>query len=359
MRSPLRHGRHGRLGVRTAVAGLATFALLVAGCGDGGADDGADEDADGGVAAPSPSEGSPEGASEADGPHAVNPVVDDDFPDPDVLEVDGVYYAYATNGNNRNVRVARSTDLVEWETLDDALPELPSWVIPGKTWAPEVTEVEPGRYVLFFTATNFRPTYQCIGVAVADAPEGPFEVVGEQMLVCPPEEGGAIDAGTFRAADGTLHLLWKNDGNCCGYDTWLYRAPLTPDGTALAGEPVRMVKQDLAWEGDLVEAPTLVERDGTFTLLYSANSYGGAAYTIGYAQASSLDGPWEKHPDPLFSSDMFDGRYEGPGGQDVVVGPDGDDVLVFHSWYGGTTYRAMNVLPLGWEDGRPVVVPEG
>ena len=28
-----------------------------------------------------------------------NPVVDDDFPDPDVLEVDGVYYAYATEGN--------------------------------------------------------------------------------------------------------------------------------------------------------------------------------------------------------------------------------------------------------------------
>ena len=65
-------------------------------------------------------------------------MIDDDFPDPDVLEVEGTYYAYGTNGNNRNVRVARSTDLVEWEVLPDAMPELPSWVIPGKTWAPEV-----------------------------------------------------------------------------------------------------------------------------------------------------------------------------------------------------------------------------
>lgn len=335
------------------VVALATVALLVAGCGDDAPAGGADD------AAPAPSSAGPT-EPVADGPpHDVNPVVDDDFPDPDVLEVDGIYYAYATNGNTRNVRVARSTDLIEWEELDDALPDLPSWIIPGKTWAPEVTEAEPGRFVLFFTATNFRPAFQCIGVAVADAPEGPFEVVGEQMLVCPPEEGGAIDASTFRADDGTLHLLWKNDGNCCGHDTWLYRAPLTADGTVLAGEPVRMVKQDLPWEGDLVEAPTLVERDGTFTLLYSANSYGGAEYTIGYAQAPSLDGPWEKHPEPLFSSDMLDGRYVGPGGQDVVVGPDGEDLLVFHSWYGGTTYRAMNVLPLGWEDGRPVVAPRG
>lgn len=54
----------------------------------------------------------------------------------------------------------------------------------------------------------------------------------------------------------------------------------------------------------------------------------------------------------------------GPGGQDVVEGPDGQDRLVFHSWYGGATYRAMNVLPLTWadaahteaaEDVRPVV----
>ncbi|WP_447925325.1 glycoside hydrolase family 43 protein [Georgenia muralis] len=335
---------------RRAAAAVATAVLLV-GCA--GAGEGPGPAASTSAAAPG------DATSASDGVHADNPVIADDFPDPDVLEVDGVYYAYATNGNSRNVRVARSGDLVEWEELGDALPELPSWVIPGKTWAPEVTEVEPGRFVLYFTATNFRPTFQCIGVAVAGSPEGPFEVVGEEMLVCPPEQGGAIDAGTFLAEDGTLHLLWKNDGNCCGLDTWLYRAPLTADGTALAGDAERMIRQDLPWEGDLVEAPTLVERDGTYTLLYSANSYGGAAYTIGYASAPSLDGPWTKNPEPLLTSEMFDGRYVGPGGQDVVVGPDGTDVLVFHSWHGGNTYRAMNVLPLRWQDGRPVVEPIG
>ncbi|MCL3861044.1 glycoside hydrolase family 43 protein [Actinotalea sp. K2] len=335
--------------------GVLVLALVLGSCGQGGDD----------VDATSPSPASPQGSDDAaaegaDGPQeqgwsAVNPVIADDFPDPDVLEVDGVYYAYATNGNNRNVRVARSTDLVEWEALPDALPDLPSWVIPGKTWAPEVTELEPGRYVMYFTATSFQPTLQCIGVATSDSPEGPFEVVGDQMLVCPPDEGGAIDAATFRHEDGTLYLLWKNDGNCCGLDTWLYLAPLSADGTALVGEAVPLVQQDQPWEGNLVEAPTLVERDGTFVLLYSANDYGGDRYAIGYATAPAIEGPWTKDPEPLLTTALTQDRYVGPGGQDVVVGPDGQEYLLFHSWYGGTTYRAMIVLPLSWEDGRPVV----
>lgn len=328
--------------------------LLLAGCGGG-------QGGDAEPAAPEATDPTSSAEASADPVHDVNPVLDDDFPDPDLLEVDGTYYAYATNGNLRNVRVASSTDLVEWTELDDAMPQLPSFVIPGKTWAPEVSEVQPGRFVLYYTATNYRPTLQCIGVAVADSPEGPFEPVGDGMLVCPEDEGGAIDASTFvDPVDpaGTRYLLWKNDGNCCGLDTWLQIAPLTPDGTALAGPATKLVQQDLPWEGHLVEAPTLVERDGTYVLLYSANDYGGPAYTIGYATASSVLGPYTKHPEPLFSTEMFDGRYVGPGGQDVVVGPDGEDRLVFHSWYRENTYRAMNVLPLTWQDGHPVVVPD-
>lgn len=285
-----------------------------------------------------------------------NPVLGDDFPDPDVLEVDGTYFAYATNANLDNVQVARSTDLIQWEPLEDALPDLPTWVIPGKTWAPEVMALDDGSYVLYFTATNFDPTLQCIGVATADDPAGPFTVVGEQMLVCPAEEGGAIDAATFRDDDGTAYLLWKNDGNCCGHDTWIYAAPLAADGLTLAGEPTRLIKQDQTWEGHLVEAPTLVKRDGAYVLLYSANDYGGAEYAIGYATASAPAGPYEKAPGPLLTTQMTGGRFVGPGGQDVVVGPDGQDRLVFHSWYGEETYRALNVLPLRFEDGRPEVV---
>jgi arabinan endo-1,5-alpha-L-arabinosidase len=343
------HGGRRRHGLRAGLA-LAAGSALLAACGGSGSP-GADGD---GSAA-----GSSDPAAEDPAEGAVNPVLDDDFPDPDVLEVDGTYYAYATNGNARNVRVATSQDLLTWEEQDDALPQLPPWVIPGKTWAPEVTELAPGRYALYFTATNFRPTLQCIGVATADDPLGPFTVAGEAMLVCPPDEGGAIDASTFLDQDGTRYLLWKNDGNCCGLDTWLQMAPLSPDGLSLTAAPTRLVKQDQDWEGNLVEAPTLVREQDTYVLMYSANDYGGEQYAVGYATAPSATGPYTKAPEPLLDSDSLDGAFVGPGGQDVVTGPDGEDRLLFHSWYGGLTYRAMNTAALQWEpaDGgvRPVV----
>lgn len=344
-------------GPRAAALVLALGASLVA-CSGGG----------GGAGEPAATSSSPDGGASAEetreplwpersGIHAANPVIDDDFPDPDLLEVDGTWYAYATNGNLDNVRVASSTDLVEWTPLDDAMPQMPSWVVPGNTWAPEVTAVGDG-YVLYFTARNYDPSVQCIGVATADSPEGPFTAVGDQMLICPQEEGGAIDASTFLDTDGTLYLLWKNDGNCCGLDTWLYAAPLTADGLALAGEPTRLVKQDQAWEAQLVEAPTLVLRDGVYTLFYSANSYGGWAYAVGYATAPAPLGPFTKADAPLLTTQSYpDAAYYGPGGQDVVAGPDGD-VIVFHSWDSATTYRAMNVLPLQFADGRPVLVTD-
>ncbi len=284
--------------------------------------------------------------------------IDRNFPDPDVLKVGDTFYAYATNDNARNVQVAQSSDGETWSVIDeDAFPDLPSWVIPGKTWAPEVTEVSPGSFVLYFTATNFQPTLQCIGVATATSPTGPFVAHGDGMIVCPEVEGGAIDASTFVDSNG-LHLVWKNDGNCCGLDTWISTAPLSADGLSIAGPEQKLIMQTLDWEGDLVEAPMIFVRDSTYVMLYSANSYGDDRYAIGLATAPALDGPWTKADQPFLSSGSSDGLYRGPGGQDIVIGDDGDAFLAFHSWDPAYTYRAMHVVPIEWEGAIPRPVLE-
>jgi len=338
-RSGARSGGPGA-GASTGVLALAfAIALGLAACSGG--EPGAD---------------SSDAATEAEGEAGFEPVIDRDFPDPDVLESGGRYYLYATNDARRNVQVAESDDLVEWAVLDeDALPELPGWIIPGKTWAPEVTEVTPGNFVMYTTATNFSPSVQCIAVATSTSPTGPFTVQGDGMLVCPAEEGGAIDASTFRDADGTLHLLWKNDGNCCGHDTWLQVAPLSADGLALAGPPQRLIMQTLDWEGDLVEAPTLIERDGVFHLFYSANFYGDESYAVGHATAPALEGPWTKDEEPFFSTASTDGALVGPGGQDIVTDAAGGDVFVLHAWDPQLIEREVYTFPLVWEGGVPSV----
>lgn len=258
--------------------------------------------------------------------------IDQDFPDPDVLEVGGTYYAYATNSAAANVQVATSTDLTSWTvSTTDALPTLPDWTAPGKTWAPDVSQSSPGRFVMYFVAANVDPSVQCINAATSNSPTGPFAVSGSAALVCDPDQGGAIDPATFVDTDGTAYLVWKNDGNCCGLDTWLQIAPLSTDRLSLTGPPTRLIKQTLDWEGNLIEAPTLVRHGDRYVLFYSANDYGGDKYRIGYASAGSILGPYTKSSRPLLSTSSSGGRYVGPGGQDVVTRADGSTALVIHS----------------------------
>ena len=283
------------------------------------------------------------------------PVIDQDFPDPDILRVGDTYYAYATQTSNgaRNVQVATSEDLQSWQVQrTDALPQLPAWATNGRTWAPDVAAVDGG-YVMYLTAHSADPDMQCIGVAVSSDPMGPFAPVGTKPLVCPAAAGGAIDAASYVEPDGARYLLWKNDGNCCGQDTWLHLQRLSADGLRTDGQPRRLVKQDQPWEGNLVEAPTLVRHGSSYVLLYSANDYGGENYTTGYAVAADLAGPYVKGDQPLMTTDSV--GVTGPGGQDVVTTPAGDSYVVFHGWDPAVIYRGMYVRPLTWDGDRPVV----
>ncbi|MFF2020467.1 family 43 glycosylhydrolase [Streptomyces sp. NPDC058171] len=292
------------------------------------------------------------------GATADGPVLDRDFPDPDVVEVDGTYHAYATNSSGRNVTRATSRDLTHWTVHDaDALPVLGSWAVAeprGRVWAPEVFDNGTGLTMLY-TARDRASDRQCIGVALSPTPDGPFRPTGDGPLICPATEGGAIDAASH-SEGGQRYVLWKNDGNCCGRDTWIHLQRTSRDGTRLTGEPIRLIGRDRDWEGDLVEAPTLVKRrDGGYLLLYSAHSYAGDAYATGYAVADRLTGPYTKAAAPLMTTASFDGTVRGPGGQDVVTGPDGRDRILFHGWSADRTRRALYAADLGYADGRPVV----
>ena len=121
----------------------------------------------------------------------------------------------------------------------------------------------------------------------------------------------------------------------------------------LAGPPVKLVKEDQAWEGNLVEAPTLVRHGSQYTLFYSANSYEGDKYVTGYATAYKLTGPYKKAPQPLLSTSTT--GVIGPGGQDVVQGPGGADYLAVHGWDPAITHRSLYLLPLTWQGAQPVV----
>lgn len=285
-------------------------------------------------------------------------VLEQDFPDPDVLRAGDRYYAYATqpSDGSANIAMATSTDLRSWEpAVTDPLPELPGWATTGRTWAPDVSEVSDG-FVMYFTAHSVDPDRQCIGVARSEKATGPFRPVGARPLICPAARGGAIDPASFVDDDGKRYLLWKNDGNCCGKDTWLHIQPVSPDGLRLTGPPTRLVRQTEPWEGALVEAPTLVRAAGTYVLLYSANDYSGDQYATGYATADRLLGPYRKAEGPLLTTEST--GVSGPGGQDVVTDADGRTFIAFHAWDPAHVARYLHVTGLDLTDPQALTTQE-
>jgi beta-xylosidase len=271
----------------------------------------------------------------------VNPVIDDDFPDPFVLRVGDGYFAYATTDAAQHLQLARSSDLVSWEILDDPLPKLAGWS-SGDTWAPEVLKTSAG-FVLYYTARApeiKRPDgsgSQCITLAVATVPEGPFVDSSTEPLVCQGELGGSIDATPFVDADGTRFLILKNDGNCCGLPTRFWIQRLSADGLRLTGKPSDMgVVNDEPWEGGLIEAPTLLLRDGTYFLFYSANGYDTEFYAVGYATSKKVLGPYvDARENPILASAWgrpVTSRARGPGHQSVVAAPGGQLWMAYHAW---------------------------
>ncbi len=287
-----------------------------------------------------------------------NPVYDTNFPDPFVLLVDDTYYAYSTNNTEANVPTLRSGDLVDWKKGKDAMPELAPWVTPGQTWAPEVLGREGGGYVLYYTAAATSEGRQCLGHAVSDSPDGPFVDRDERPFVCQAREGGSIDASPFVDGDGTPYLLWKNDGNAVGRNTHIYSQKMSADGLDLLGEPVRLFKQGVAWEGELVEAPVMWRRGGEYYLFYSANAYYNKSYAVGYATCDGPLGPCEKATEnPILRTG--EGAV-GPGHVAVIEDGAGESWVAYHAWPPdavGSVYpgRLLWLDRLTWKGDKPTI----
>jgi beta-xylosidase len=305
------------------------------------------------------------------------PVFTEDFPDAFVLPHGSQFIAYSTN-NGPNVPMATSADLVHWSFVADAagnkrdaLPRLSSWAKTGFTWAPEVIEVG-GRYLLYYTASDVAKNAQCIGVATASDPLGPFLDNNPEPIVCQTALGGSIDADAFRDADGKLYLYFKNDGNRVHARTSLWGQQLAPDGLSVTAQAVELLKDDQGWEERVVEAPTMVRSPAGYELFFSGGFFGWnveegglSPYAMGYASCAGPLGPCTAARDNPILHSFYDrqaGCLSGPGHQSIfTVGQ--RSFISFHAWEASSGCRKVDdrrylyVAPLFWKDGKPQIAP--
>jgi GH43 family beta-xylosidase len=277
------------------------------------------------------------------------------FPDPSVLVSGGKYYAYATVTGGAYLPAMSSTDLQTWiarpaydpgaplnkdRYFNDALPYPASWSPDSKAdgrlkkdlWAPGVAAIN-GRFVAFYAArVTFERDRFCLSVATATNPLGPFTDNTTAPLWCDSDPNGSIDPQPFVDADGTPYLLWKSEGVPGHVPTRIWSRQLDPSGTAFApgSSPVELLRTTQAWEGSVIENPSMVRWNGRLILFYSGNEHRSADYATGYADCASPVGPCTKSStNPVLAS--RDGRL-GPGGPAAFVAIDGRLMLAYHWW---------------------------
>lgn len=259
-----------------------------------------------------------------------NPVINVGSADPAVIKAsDGRYYLYNTFG----LSIWVSDDLANWSYAGSASP-VGTWGV-ADFWAPEVIEYE-GQFYLFYSAERAQGGKR-IGVAKSDRPTGPFRDLGRPLF-----DFGfpVIDAHPFIASDGSKYLFFAKDQVLSGsgrHESHIYGVRLGDDLMSTVGEPVFLTRPDQLWErrsGDRLwnEGPYVIENDGVFYLMYSANFFGGRDYSVGYATADHPLGPYTKYEgNPILSRGAWTGGVSGPGHHSVVRSPDDKELfIVYH-----------------------------
>jgi len=285
-----------------------------------------------------------------------------DFPDPFVLLVGSTYYAYATNSVAGNIQIIESTDLAHWSAVGDALPSLPSWVVPDQTWAPSVVKIG-ATFVLYYSVRMAGPagSPECISVATATQPQGPFADTSTGPLACQADLGGSIDPSSFVDTDGTPFLVWKSNGGAGASAIWSEQLDPAGTGFAPATAPTQLLVPDQSWESGVIEAPDLVASGGRYFLFYSGNSWKGPDYAVGAAVCTGPLGPCSE---PLSGPILTSGsNMEGPGGASVFFDTTGTPWIAFHAWSPGAVgfpnSRSLYLRPLDLSGPTPVVEAAG
>ena len=301
-----------------------------------------------------------------------NAVLDQDFPDPSVLLAsDGFYYAFATQtvsgGQQLNIQVAKSADLVHWSWLGEAMPARAAWTHGyWAFWAPHVIyAAAQKKYIMYYSADSSSGGNKCIAIAKSDTPNGPYVDVGAP-LVC---DVGFRDIDPMEFDDPVSakhYLYWGSDGQPLkvqelSSDLASFAAGSAPSSILSPGTEAKYTA--------LIEGPWVIKRGSYYYLFYSGdNCCSGAAssYAVMVARSTLPIGPFTRLGQANGTNVSVilgpGGRWIAPGHTAIITDKAGNDWIVYHAvdplipTFAGGTRRPMLIDRLRYTaDGWPYV----
>ena len=224
--------------------------------------------------------------------------------DPSIIRTeDGIFYIFGSH-----MAAARSTDLLQWtmistdanrgctlvEDVQTEMAEALSWAKTTTFWAPDVQRLKDGRYYMYYCTCEGSSPLSALGVAVSDAPEGPYKNLGIILKSGAPGYNATIlpnvvDPNVFFDAEERLWMVYGS------YSGGIYILEMNPEtGFPLEGQ--NYGKKLLGKNHARIEGPYILYSPET-EWYYLFLSFGGLAsdggYNIRVCRSRNPDGPYE------------------------------------------------------------------
>ncbi len=240
------------------------------------------------------------------------------FGDPFIMLYNDTYYAYGTAAAN-GISAYISQDLLTWKPVEKLVLQKEDTWTDKWFWAPEVYHIN-GKFYMYFSSNEH------ICVAISDSPIGPFVQPEKKPML---ENEKCIDNSLFIDDDGTPYLFFDRFND--GLNIW--SAELEKDLIHIKTNTMKKcINVSQTWEEvwpRVNEGAFITKHNGTYYLTYSANSYESQCYGIGFATATSINGPWIKYSkNPIYQKV---GELVGLGHSAMFKDKNGKLRIVFHA----------------------------
>jgi beta-xylosidase len=221
-----------------------------------------------------------------------NPVIDGWYADPEAVVFGDRYWIFATYSRPYDEQTFMdcfsSPDLATWTKHSRIIDtSIIKWA-KRAMWAPSIVE-KGGKYYLFFAANDIQNDQQLggIGVAVADAPAGPYkDHLGKPLVDKFHNKAQPIDQFVFKDRDGQHYLIYGGWRHC-------NVAKLNDDFTGFKAFEDGQTFREITPE-QYVEGPFMFWRGGKYYLMWSEGGWTGPNYAVAYAMADSPLGPFKR-----------------------------------------------------------------
>ena len=262
----------------------------------------------------------------------LNPVLNADFSDPDVIRVGEKYYMVASDFHFIGMQVLESDDMVNWRYVSQVYRRFdePGWDsnqhYAGGSWAPAI-RYHDGLYYIFFCTPE-----EGLYMTTAKDPHGPWAPLHLVQRVekwedpCPFwDEDGQAYLGRSRHGAGPI-IVHK----------------MSPDGKTLLDEGVTV------YEGPIAEGTKWLKRNGWYYLVIPEGGVGTGWQTV--LRSRNIYGPYQRKIVLEQGSTKVNGPHQGA----LVDAPDGS-WWFYHFQETPVLGRVVHLQPVRWQDDWPLM----